>query len=112
VIARGRIVADGSPAELRAAGGGALVQFRLPARAALPKLPGQVTRDQDWVTVRTDNPDGAVQRLAASSAPWSQLQVSPPSLDDWFLAVTGQIAADEITADEITTKTEEGAGAR
>jgi ABC-2 type transport system ATP-binding protein len=111
-MARGRIVADGSPAELRAAGGGAVVQFRLPAWAAIPELPGRVTRGQGWVTVRTDNPDGAVQRLAASGAPWSQLRVSPPSLDDTFLAVSGQISADKITADEITTKAEEGAGAR
>lgn len=93
------------------------MQFRFPAWAAIPELPGRVTRDQGWVTVRTSNPDGAVQRLVASVAPWSQLRVSPPSLDDSFLALTGQIAADKITADEInsdeiTTKTEEGAGAR
>ncbi|WP_063775079.1 ABC transporter ATP-binding protein [Streptacidiphilus anmyonensis] len=89
VLARGRVVADGPPARIREAGGRAVVRFRLPAGQALPTLPGEVAREHGWATVRSATPDEVVRRLVASGVDWSDLRVSPPSLDDSFLALTG-----------------------
>jgi ABC-2 type transport system ATP-binding protein len=89
VLARGRVVADCSPDRLRALTGHAVVSFRLPADERPPRLPGDVAVDADTVTVRTDDPDTVVRLLAASGAPWRDLRISPPSLDDSFLALTG-----------------------
>ncbi|MEZ0067226.1 ABC-2 type transport system ATP-binding protein [Streptacidiphilus sp. MAP12-20] len=89
VLARGRIAADGTPARIREAGGRAVVRFRLPEQAPLPPLPGEVTREHGWATIRTGAPDEVVRRLAACDVDWSDLRVTPPSLDDSFLALTG-----------------------
>jgi ABC-2 type transport system ATP-binding protein len=89
VLARGRIAADGTPARIREAGGRAVVRFRVRADEALPPLPGDVEREHGWATVRSTAPDDVVRRLVASAADWSDLRVSPPSLDESFLALTG-----------------------
>ncbi|MEY9848925.1 ABC transporter ATP-binding protein [Streptacidiphilus sp. MAP5-3] len=91
VVARGRIVADGTPAQIREAGGKSVVRFRLPApsMSQLPELPGRLTVEHGWATVRTADPDTVVRLLARSDAAWSDLRVAPPSLDDSFLALTG-----------------------
>ena len=92
VLAHGRIIADGTPAEIRAASGGATVRFRLAegAAAGLPSLPGSVTVDGGWVTVRTDDSDATVRALTAARLPWQDLSVIPPSLDDSFLQLTSE----------------------
>ncbi|RAG81182.1 ABC transporter ATP-binding protein [Streptacidiphilus pinicola] len=89
VLARGRIAADGTPARIREAGGRAVVRFRVPAHETLPTLPGEVVREHGWATVRSTAPDDVVRRLVGSGADWSDLRVSPPSLDESFLALTG-----------------------
>jgi ABC-2 type transport system ATP-binding protein len=88
VLARGRVAADGDPARIREAGGRAVVRFRRPASEGLPSLPGEVVDEHGWTTVRTSVPDDVVRRLAASDVAWSDLRVSPPSLDESFLALT------------------------
>ncbi|WP_084704304.1 ABC transporter ATP-binding protein [Phaeacidiphilus oryzae] len=94
VMARGRIVADGTPARIRAVAGAATLRFRLPAGAELPPLPAGagVTREGERVTVTTAAPDDAVRALAGSAAPWRELTVAPPSLDDSFLRLTASSA--------------------
>ena len=94
VMARGRIVADGAPGEIREAGGGAVVRFRVPPGTAPAGLPGQVTLERGWVTIRTGDADAAVRILAAGQIPWSDLRVAPPSLDDTFLHLTAGQGAD------------------
>ncbi|MEY9875183.1 ABC-2 type transport system ATP-binding protein [Streptacidiphilus sp. MAP12-33] len=89
VMAHGRVVADGSPARIREAGGRAVVRFRVPAEQPLPPLPGEVARDRGWATVRAASSDEVVRRLVASGTDWSDLRISPPSLDESFLALTG-----------------------
>jgi ABC-2 type transport system ATP-binding protein len=88
VMARGRIVADDTPAQIRGAGGLSVVRFRLPAGEPAPELPGRVVVEHGWVTVHSADPDAVVRRLATGPAPWSDLRVAPPSLDDSFLALT------------------------
>lgn len=95
VLAHGRIIADGTPAEIRTGSGSAVVRFRTALgqgpESALPSLPGaEVTIEGDWVTIRTDDSDATVRALAAGPLPWHDLSVIPPSLDDSFLQLTSE----------------------
>jgi ABC-2 type transport system ATP-binding protein len=116
MMKRGRIVADGTPAEIRAEAGGATVRFRVDGpgivtdqllRHRLP-ITGGVTIEDEWVTVRTTDADAFVRSLVRDGGdhggdrggdqggdrdnatfPWRDLSVLPPSLDDSFLLLTG-----------------------
>jgi ABC-2 type transport system ATP-binding protein len=91
VMARGRVIVDATPAELRSRSGVSTVRFRSDAdRDALARLAGAVTVENadGSVVVRTADPDGTVRSLVASGVRWQDLQVSPPSLDDTFLELT------------------------
>ena len=101
VLARGRVVADGDPARIRASGGGRVVRFRVAPGVTLPGLPGEVTREDDRATIRTDDSDAVVRRLVASSIAWSDLRVDQPSLDDSFLALTDQPSAATLDTGEV-----------
>jgi ABC-2 type transport system ATP-binding protein len=96
VMAHGRIVADGTPAEIRTASGNATVRFRIPASDGLIQdalrldLPGTATVDGDWITVLTDDADATVRALVTGVLPWQDLSVAPPSLDDSFLRLTAE----------------------
>jgi len=97
VIDRGRIVADGSGEELRRAAGGSLVSFDLVPDGAgtegLTRLPGVVSLEVRGhrALLRTEDSDATVRALAERDA-IRGLQVSPASLDDAFLALTGSTA--------------------
>ena len=80
VVARGRVVADGTPAAVRGLAGSSTVRYRL------PDAPGQP--GGEWVTLRTADADGAVRALASGPLPWCDLSVTPPSLDESFLQLT------------------------
>ena len=98
MMARGRIVADGTPAAIRAKSGGATVRFRLPVTQAaandplrqLAAVPGVVSIAGEWVNVLTPDSDAVVRTLTHSDLPWRDLSVLPPSLDDSFLQLTGE----------------------
>ncbi|MFJ4712021.1 ABC transporter ATP-binding protein [Streptomyces sp. NPDC088785] len=93
VLDHGRPVADGSGDELRRAGGGSLVSFDLAGRGTqgLALLPGvsAVEVRGDRARLRSRDPDATVLALAALDAV-RNLEVAPASLDDAFLALTGQ----------------------
>jgi ABC-2 type transport system ATP-binding protein len=87
VMVAGRIVADGTPASVRARGGASAVRFSLAAEVELPDLPGSaVRRHGEQVTVRTNDPDATVRAICA--LPWRDISVAQASLDDTFLALT------------------------
>jgi ABC-2 type transport system ATP-binding protein len=105
MMKRGRIVADGTPAEIRAEAGGATVRFRMTGsatvteqqlRRAFPGI-GAVSVENGRVEVRTSDSDAVVRALArrgpgdgdSPPLPWRDLSVLPPSLDDSFLRLTG-----------------------
>jgi ABC-2 type transport system ATP-binding protein len=95
VLAHGRIIADGTPAEIRTGSGSAVVRFRVvlgqDPEPGLRSLPGaEVTIEGDRVTIRTDDSDATVRALAADPLPWHDLSVIPPSLDDSFLQLTSE----------------------
>jgi ABC-2 type transport system ATP-binding protein len=94
VMVAGRVVADGTPDEVRRHAGSSVVRLRLagpgPDLAEWQRLPGVSTVDinRDVVVLHTQDADATVRALAASTLGWRDLAVSPPSLDDSFLALT------------------------
>lgn len=99
MMARGTVIADGSPDAIRTSVREAALRFRLDARAAaeasarLALFPGvagaaSVRVRGDRVTLRSTEPDAAVRALVDSALPWHDLSVEPPSLDDAFLRLT------------------------
>ncbi len=100
VLSGGRIVAEGTPADIGDRGSGpTLVRIRaedpgLPATVTdLPDLQGAVSRNHEWIEIRTDQPTAVVATLTA----WASargvdelhgLEVSRPSLEDVYLKLT------------------------
>ena len=101
VIVHGRLVAIGTPAELRDRQHGSVVSFRLPdgvAVSTLPRLDGALERDGlDW-ELETEHPTHELSKLTA----WADeqglelpaLTVSRPSLEDTYLNLVGDGAPD------------------
>ena len=104
VVDHGRVIAEGTSAELKGRLGGALVEVRLSdeaqAREVAQTLAGagdaETTVDGDLVRVPASNGttvlSEVVRRLDASGVPARRLQMREPSLDDVFLALTGRPA--------------------
>ncbi len=101
IIDKGRIAAQGKPAELKAALGGESINLTFEntgaAEEAQRELEGMVDRAQiDRNTLRLYRPKAAevvpivVSRLNARGLVPSALTLSQPTLDDVFLKVTGQ----------------------
>jgi daunorubicin resistance ABC transporter ATP-binding subunit len=102
VMAHGRIVADGTPAELKKHVGGARLEVTLtaPSAAAAPALKpftlaGELTVSQDGrqlrgpVSAEHGLASQVVRALDEAGATVDDVQVRPPSLDDVFFALTG-----------------------
>jgi ABC-2 type transport system ATP-binding protein len=93
VVARGRVVADGTAAEIKSGVAGHAVSFRLGSQSAagLDALPGvsAVEIQAGRVTVRTGDPDATVDALYRKTAlDVRDLQLHGADLEDAFLALT------------------------
>jgi ABC-2 type transport system ATP-binding protein len=93
IIAAGRIVADGTVAELKKNGGVQTVRFVSSERAphALRSLAGvtQVEIYREQVTLKTADADATVRDLVAGGIAWKDLEVQSASLEDVFMALVG-----------------------
>ena len=101
VIDHGRVIAEGSPAELKERSGGQVIEVR-PARTEdlpavtrlLTTITGtQATADRDTVAVPAADPGqlcAAVSLLGREHIPVSQIGLRLPSLDEAFLRITGE----------------------
>jgi ABC-2 type transport system ATP-binding protein len=99
VLDRGRVVADGTPNELKRQipGGHVQLHFRnvQGLDTALTRL-GEGSRDDDALTLQVPNDgtpkslDGLLDRLDQQAIPVERLTVHAPDLDDVFFALTGQ----------------------
>jgi ABC-2 type transport system ATP-binding protein len=94
IIAAGRIVAEGAPADL-AAQRGTEIRFALPAHAApaeLPRISGRVVTRGRNVEISTDDPTRDLLALtgwaAGRGAALDGLTVTTPSLEDIYLTLT------------------------
>jgi ABC-2 type transport system ATP-binding protein len=95
VMASGRIVADGSPDEVKAtATGHGAVSFRangipIEALERLPAVEGVVVA-RGRVSLRTADPERTVRALLKRTPQVEGLEVTAPGLEDAFLALTGE----------------------
>jgi ABC-2 type transport system ATP-binding protein len=95
IIAAGRIVAEGTPADLAAAQRGTEIRFTLPAEVApadLPRVSGGVATRGRNVEISTDDPTRDLLALtgwaAGRGADLDGLTVTRPSLEDIYLTLT------------------------
>ena len=97
VVDAGRVVADGSPASLRATVTERTVRFGWPGADVdeLHRVPELATAELrgDTVTLVTRDADGAVRALVAAGIAFRSLEVAGPTLDAAFLALTGTAGA-------------------
>ncbi|MEV0401843.1 ABC transporter ATP-binding protein [Actinoallomurus sp. NPDC050550] len=92
VIARGQVVADGTPQEIKAMVGTATVRFTIGDQptAGLDALPGVHTVDirGPIAQLRTTDPDATVQALYATGLRVTGLEVKGADLEDAFVSLT------------------------
>lgn len=95
VLDDGRVVADATPAELRAMGGVPVIRYRLPAGA--PDLPAALATYLDPSGTELTLPSADVTADLGALVLWARdnhvdltsLEVGSPSLEDAYLAITG-----------------------
>ena len=92
VLDRGVIVAEGTAAELKARVGGEVVELR-DARGEVVR---EVPTDGSVEALRT-----AIDRLDSLGVTGATIGIRKPSLDDAFLALTGQSTANEIEKEAV-----------
>jgi ABC-2 type transport system ATP-binding protein len=103
VLSGGRIVADTTPEQLRSRGGLTAIRYPLPDGAPVADLPASLAShldaDHQALVVRTANVTATLGELVG----WAErhhldltgLEVGPPSLEDAYLAITGEPLAQE-----------------
>ena len=109
VLDRGRIVAQGTPAELKRRVPGGHLQLHFADPAALASAAGSLTHgvpDHDQLTLQVPG-DGSVAALRrvlgeldAAGVVVDQLSIHTPDLDDVFFAVTGHATTEPSTREE------------
>lgn len=91
LVRRGRIVADGTPSEIKALASGRLVRATLPTvdPAVLAQIPGVESIDVrgDAVSVRAADSDAVARYLLTSTAA-RDVEITSHNLEDAFLALT------------------------
>ncbi|MBQ0894965.1 ATP-binding cassette domain-containing protein [Micromonospora purpureochromogenes] len=110
VVDHGRVIAQGTPEELKAKTGGQVLTVRPVDPADLPTvraIAGEVARAtpevaQTTVTVPVNDPDvlpAVVRRLDAAEIQVAELALRGSSLDEVFLSLTGHRAEQDASAD-------------
>ncbi|PYQ66799.1 MAG: multidrug ABC transporter ATP-binding protein [Acidobacteria bacterium] len=101
LISRGRIVAEGTPAEIKARVAGRKVRCRtaltLEEAAALPGVRA-ARREGELTELFTTEADRAVRELLARDPGLSGLEVEGADLEEAFLTLTGADTKDEVAA--------------
>ena len=107
VVDRGKVIAEGTSAELKARLGGAMVEVRLADDEEALRLveplsaagSGPATAEDEFVRVPASDGTGTlaevVRRLDMEGVKARGLQLREPSLDDVFLSLTGHAAEHE-----------------
>ncbi|HVL27208.1 MAG TPA: ATP-binding cassette domain-containing protein [Acidimicrobiales bacterium] len=112
VIDRGRVIAEGTPAQLKASIGGGSLRVRLldpdqrqQAQQTLTRLLGPVSLEPDPAALVAHGPHperaaAAVAELARQGIAVAGFSLGQPSLDEVFLALTGHPADDGAGVDD------------
>ena len=114
VIDHGRVIAEGTPGQLKASVGGGALHVRLldpeqrpEAERLLDERLGSVTLEPEPASLSSTCADpergaDAVAELARNGIGIADFSLGQPSLDEVFLALTGHPAEDEADAETIT----------
>lgn len=100
VLASGRLVAEGTPAELTASAPDATIVFDVPDGVGADELmlPGEAVVDGRHVTIETQHPTAVLAAIAAAAVrhgvELEALSVRRPSLEDVFLGIGGEAGDD------------------
>ncbi len=102
VIGGGRILADGTPSELKAAVGGRVIRCRvtdadLTATRGLAGV-SQVSAHGDHLTIHSIDADATLRALLRAEPSASDIEVMGSRLEDAFLVLTGSAPAMEVAA--------------
>ncbi|WIB60801.1 ABC transporter ATP-binding protein [Curtobacterium sp. MCLR17_007] len=102
ILRAGRVVADGTPAEVKAIAATRTIRFRgVPDRehVALAALPGTVGLEarHGSVTLRTDDSDTTLRALLGTFPAAHDVEVVASTMDDAFLALTADTASADTT---------------
>ena len=95
VMAGGRIIADGTGAQIKKVVGGRTVSFGLAGTGGADLwLPGVNAVDirGDRAFLRSDDSDATVRALITSGRPFADLEIAGAGLEEAFLALTGKEA--------------------
>ncbi|HEX2771576.1 MAG TPA: ATP-binding cassette domain-containing protein [Micromonosporaceae bacterium] len=113
LLDHGRLIAEGTPQELKRLVPGGHVVLRLTDLSGLRHAAGFLgvaTRDEDALTLQVPS-DGSVRslralldRLDSASVEVEELSVHTPDLDDVFLALTGQPGASHLDKQKETVR--------
>ena len=99
LMARGRIVADGPPTEIKAMVGTRTIRATLPDASldALEALPGvtHAERRGESVVLGCTDSDAAIRALLAAHPEAHDIEISGAGLEQAFLALTGDDLDDE-----------------
>ena len=94
VINRGRLLADGTPEDIKKRAGAKRMSFRLDGadEALLLRLPGVVSLEtrHDLVHIQTDDSDGTLYALLDAGHRPSEIEVGSLGLEQAFLAITAE----------------------
>ena len=91
VLDRGRVIAEGSPSEIKALVPGRRIRAQTSVSASDAKsFPGvqRASRDGAWLELLTTRPEPALRELMARDLALADLTVVESSLEDAFLALT------------------------
>jgi ABC-2 type transport system ATP-binding protein len=104
----GRIVADGTPAEVKAVVSGRVIRFTSPDYAgSLDALPGvrSVERRENHYEIVCDDSDTVLRSLIATVPGVRDIEVVSHTMDDAFLALTrpADLTAADLTTTDLTT---------
>jgi len=105
VLSGGRIAADTTPAGLRARGGDSTIRYPLPAGLTAGELPAELAAGFDpigkMLIIRTSDVTADLQRLTSWASrhqlDLTGIEVGPPTLEEAYLAVTGEATPQEGT---------------
>ncbi len=108
VINRGRLLADGTPAEIKERAGAKRISFRLEPvdEPFLRGLPGLVSLDvrNDFVQIQTDDSDATLYAVLDAGLRPREIEVTSLGLEQAFLAITAE--------DDLASGNERAASAR
>ncbi|HSK83433.1 MAG TPA: DUF4162 domain-containing protein [Rubrobacter sp.] len=106
VVDRGRVIAEGTPSELKASVGSGALHVRLRYPGARPDaervlsetlgVPVRLESDSAALSARVSDPERvALAQLSRSGVALTDFALGQPSLDEVFLALTGHPAEDD-----------------